>query len=460
MDSIIGTVSNMEDIISDVRARVDPSDDEVRRLNSTAEMLESRVLEEADKLGHDVEVVQTGSTARGTWVSGDRDIDLFVLFDPSLSEDELESRGIELGERVLPDGDNDFASHPYRVGEVDGFDIDLVPCFAVDSASNIKSAVDRTPFHTLYLEPRMDEDLASDVRVTKMFLKGIGAYGSDVLTQGFSGYLTELLVLETGGFANLLEEASNWNLRVQFDPENHGAVEFEDELVVIDPTDPERNVAANLSEENLLRFMLNARRFLKNPNPEYFERGQETNMSMVRNQFDSRGSEIVAIRMSRPDIVDDTLFPQMRRTRRSLVRNLEDRGFTIVRSMDMANEDTAVMFVEVESTKIPNVERVDGPPVTIEDGVDNFIKKYEDRDDVVGPFIDGHRLFIERQRDFNSISGLLNSDELRESVAMRDAIESAFTSDDCEFLFDREALEALESDGFSQELTQFFSPNL
>lgn len=450
----------MEEIVSDVRGRVDPASEEVRRMKSVSDRLKSRVLEEANGLGYDVSVVQTGSTARGTWISGDRDIDLFVQFRPSLSEDELEERGIELGEHVLPEGDNDFASHPYRVGEIDGFDIDLVPCFAVDSASNIKSAVDRTPFHTLYLEDKIDSELGSDVRVTKMFLKGIGAYGSDVLTQGFSGYLTELLVLETGGFTELLSQASNWNLPVEFDPENHSQRDFDDELVVIDPTDPNRNVAANLSEENLLRFMLNARRFLDNPDNSYFEKSEEVDMEMVERAFDNRGTNIVAVSMSRPDIVDDTLFPQMRRTRTSMVQNLESRGFGVIRSTDMANSRRAVMFLEMTNTTVPTVERFEGPPATIREAVDNFIETYKDDEDSVGPFIDGNRLVVEKEREITSVSELINSEGFQDNVAMRDAIESAFKSDSMELLSDEEALDVLDSEGFGMELTGFFNPSL
>ncbi|NIS30872.1 MAG: tRNA CCA-pyrophosphorylase, partial [Actinobacteria bacterium] len=55
---------------------------------------------------------------------------------------------------------------------------------------------DRTPFHAAYVEGRLNDELAAEVRVLKQLLEGIGVYGSDLKTRGFSGYLTELLVLE------------------------------------------------------------------------------------------------------------------------------------------------------------------------------------------------------------------------------------------------------------------------
>ena len=37
-----------------------------------------------------------GSIARHTWVKGDRDLDIFMLFDPQLSREQLEEEGLSL----------------------------------------------------------------------------------------------------------------------------------------------------------------------------------------------------------------------------------------------------------------------------------------------------------------------------------------------------------------------------
>jgi len=39
------------------------------------------------------EVVMVGSIAKDTWLKGDRDLDIFVLFDPSLGKDFIEKEG-------------------------------------------------------------------------------------------------------------------------------------------------------------------------------------------------------------------------------------------------------------------------------------------------------------------------------------------------------------------------------
>jgi len=258
-------------VVSQVHERASPDDEERTQLQRAAATVMERAGEAVADLPVEADVLQVGSTARGTWTAGDRDVDVFVAFPPSLDREKLERYGLEVGHAVLPEGHEEFAEHPYVVGEVDGYAVDLVPCYAVEDATSIQSAVDRTPFHTRYLAARLDDALASEVRVTKQFLKGIGVYGSDLRTRGFSGYLTELLVVEYGGFREFVEAAADWHPPVRFDPEDHGTVAFDDPLVVVDPTDPERNVAAVCSAENVARLQHYARELLTEPRAALFE---------------------------------------------------------------------------------------------------------------------------------------------------------------------------------------------
>ncbi|MFC7166627.1 nucleotidyltransferase domain-containing protein [Halospeciosus flavus] len=173
-------------VLDAVGERVDPTPDERERLADAVERLKDRARDALDEVAPDVDadLVQVGSTARGTWISGDRDIDLFVRFPADLSRSELERIGLAVGNETLPEGHEEYAEHPYVVGTFEGYDVDLVPCFDVEAATEIRTAVDRTPFHNAYLQERLTDDLAADVRLLKQFLKGIGAYGSNLKTRG------------------------------------------------------------------------------------------------------------------------------------------------------------------------------------------------------------------------------------------------------------------------------------
>ncbi|MFB1066739.1 CCA tRNA nucleotidyltransferase [Natrinema sp. H-ect4] len=463
---------DLERVVDEIRARVTPDDGERARLRAVADRLMNRAETAATDLCDDADVLQVGSTARNTWTSGDRDIDIFVRFPSELERETLEQYGLEVGHATLPDGHEEYAEHPYVKGTVEGFDIDVVPCFRLESATEIRSAVDRTPFHTRYLQRRLDDELAASVRVTKQFLKGIGVYGSDLRTRGFSGYLTELLVCEYGGFRPLLEAAADWRPPVELDPEEHGhtretvsssrekavgdtGLPFDDPLIVIDPTDPERNVAAVCSAENIARFQHYAREFLASPRIDHFEPDdpEPLSESELREHLERRVTTPVAVRFDAPDLVEDQLYPQLRKSLAGITKGLNDRGFDVFRSMTIADEN-AVVFAELAVDERPAVERHEGPPVHVRDHAAGFYESYADDSDTYGPFIEGERYVTEREREFTTARAFLESDRLFD-VGLGAHVETAL-EDEYEVLIGPEITALLAE--FGTELRTYFEP--
>ncbi|WP_435344325.1 CCA tRNA nucleotidyltransferase [Haloarchaeobius sp. HRN-SO-5] len=444
-----------EATVETVRERVDPSPEERRRLAAVADELVARTEAAVSEYAPEADVVQVGSTARGTWTAGDRDIDVFVRFPTDLDRETLEEYGLEVGRAVLPDGHEEYAEHPYVKGEYEGFDVDLVPCFRVPTATEIRSAVDRTPFHNAYLVEHLDDELAGDVRVAKGFLKAVGIYGSDLRTEGFSGYLTELLVLEYGGFRPFVEAAADWHPPVRLDPVDHGEREFDDALVVVDPTDPERNVAAVVSTTNVARLQHHARALLSDPDPSRFEPRTVDPLSpaQVRKHLDDRGTTPVAVRFDPPDVVEDQLWPQLRRSLDGVTAALDRRGFDPLRSMALADE-TAALFVECEVARRPAVAHHDGPPVHVREHATGFYEKYADTD-AYGPFVEGDRYVVERERDLRRPADVLAPEALFD-VALGANVETEL-EEGYEVLVGEEVT-ALATE-FGREFARYFSPS-
>lgn len=407
-----GGMSEFEAVVTAVGERVTPDEEERARLERIVDELRSRAEAAVADLPVDADVLLVGSTARGTWLAGDRDVDLFVRFPQDLPRDDLEAYGLEVGHAVLPDGHEEYAEHPYVTGEYEGVAIDLVPCYDVAAASDVRSAVDRTPFHAEYLDGRLTPGLAAEVRVAKAFLRGIGAYGSDLRTRGFSGYLTELLVCEFGGFREVVTAAADWEPPVRLDPAAHGDRRHDDPLVVVDPTDPGRNVAAAVSARNVARLVHYARDLLDDPRQELFEPRRPTPLSeaAIREEVRERGTTPVAIRFDAPDVVEDQLYPQLDKSLAGLEGELERRGFEPLRSVRFA-DDTAVLFVECAVAALPAVERHDGPPIGVREHAEAFHEAYHDAD-VYGPFLDGDRYAVERDREFRTAAALCEGDVL------------------------------------------------
>ena len=425
-------MDEFERVVAAVDERVTPDAAERERLAATAERVVARAEAAVADLPVDADVVQVGSTARETWLAGDRDIDVFVRFPPDIPREDLESYGLTVGRAAVPAGREEYAEHPYVKGTVDGFEVDCVPCYRVPTAPDIQSAVDRTPFHNAYLLERIDDGLAAEVRLAKAFLKGVGAYGSDLRTRGFSGYLTELLVVEYGGFRALLEAAADWRPPVELDPEGHATREHDDPLVVVDPTDPARNVAAVCSARNVARLTHYARRFLAAPDEAFFEprRPAPLSESAVREHLDRRGTHPVAVRFDAPDVVEDQLFPQLEKSLSGVVGALDRNGFDVLRADAWAapsetgrsNDESdgegapvdalwgdAVLFCECEVVERPAVERHAGPPVAVGDHATGFYDAYAADGETYGPFLDGERYVVERDRPHPTARDLLDS---------------------------------------------------
>ncbi|QLG50603.1 CCA tRNA nucleotidyltransferase [Natrinema halophilum] len=466
------TDHSLERIVAEIRAEVTPDADERSHLREIAERLIDRAERAATDRCADADVLQVGSTARNTWISGDRDIDIFVRFPPDLDRETLETYGLEVGHATLPEGHEEYAEHPYVKGTVEGFDVDVVPCFRLESATEIRSAVDRTPFHTRYLQARLDDDLAGDIRVTKQFLTGIGVYGSDLRTRGFSGYLTELLVCEYGGFRPFLEAAADWQPPVELDPEDHGRARetatpsrnekvgttdlpFDDPLIVIDPTDPERNVAAVCSPDNVARLQHYAREFLTTPRPDMFwpDEPDPLSKSDLLAHIERRKTTPVAVRFTSPDLVEDQLYPQLRKSLDGITRELDGRGFDAFRGTTFADE-TAVVFIELAVSERPALERHEGPPISVRDHAKGFYSAYVDDPDAYGPFIEGDRYVTERDREFTTARAFLESDRLFD-VGLGAHVETAL-GDGYDVLTGEEVTALL--DEFAAELATYFEP--
>jgi tRNA nucleotidyltransferase (CCA-adding enzyme) len=451
-------MTDLDAVVDRVAERVTPDPDETDRMQAAVEALTARVEDAVAGLPVEATVVQVGSTARGTWLTDDRDIDLFVRFPPGIERGRLEAYGLAVGRAALPAGHEEYAEHPYVSGEFRGFDVDLVPCYAVESATAIQSSVDRTPFHDAYLRERFDAALAREVRVFKAFLHGIGAYGSDLRTRGFSGYLAELLVLEHGGFEALLRAAADWHPPVRFDPEDHGERSFEDPLILVDPTDPERNVAAVCSAENVARLQHHARDLLADPREAVFETAEPTPLdaAAVRTHLDRRGTTPVAVVFETPDLVEDQLYPQLRRSLSGVASELDRRGFDPIRTAAFADAERSVLFVELAVAELPAVRRHGGPPVAVRAHAAEFHGTYAGSD-VYGPFLDGDRYAVERDREFRTPADLLASDALFD-VALGAQVETAL-EEGYELLVGSEVA-TLADGGFGGDLARYFDPSV
>ncbi len=360
--------------------------------------------------------ILTGSFARDTWLPEKSEFDIFLVFDSSISRKELEEKGLEIGKKVAEKLGGkwriEYAEHPYVRIDFRGVEIDIVPCFGVKSAYEIKSAVDRTPFHLAYLKQKLNKKLCDEIRLLKKFLKVSGLYGADAKTQGFSGYACELLILYYQSFLNLVKSAIEWKPGLIIDIENlwKGKVEPVQEifrkqpLIIIDPVDKFRNVAAALSVENFYKFKKLCARFLENPSLDFFREKsvKPIGVSEFRKKVKERGTEIILIKFKPPKVVPDILWPQLRKFAERLQNILEEKKyeFKVLRKDVFTDEkEIALVLLEMEVFRLPFIQKRVGPPVFNLRDSERFLNKYRE-EAIVGPYVEGIRWCVEIRRKF------------------------------------------------------------
>ena len=383
-----------------------PEQDQLEKLEQQYEKISSYIREE-----YGVETFFAGSAGRGTCMKGDRDIDLFLLFPEDMDRQELENRGLDIGEKTFKHfGGNyevEYAEHPYTKGETNGFEIEIVPCYDTEPG-DIKSAVDRSPHHAEWVKENLTQEQREDVVLLKNFLKAGGLYGASLKTRGFSGYLCEILVHEYGSLEKLVEKAQGWREKKILDPENYHEKlpeelerKFsEDSLVVIDPVDEERNVAAVLTTENYAKFIQRCWKLGKNPGMNFFRREEvEVDKFAVQKELEARGNFVV-LEFNSIDEPEDIVYPQMRKTLRRLENRLKKHDFKIYDSGFHVDDQVRVFFELNQS--LPGIEYLKGPKVF--HGVEHleeFTSKYENT------FVRGDRVFAKQERKFTEPRELL-----------------------------------------------------
>ncbi len=399
-----------------VAQRITPTPEFLSRVARVREELVERVSEEARARKRPlVRALVAGSAARGTFLTDRLDIDLFLLFPPDLPRDRLREEGLALGRSVLEEPETRYAEHPYLRGRFEGFHVDAVPGFAVSDPSHPLSPVDRTPYHQEYLAARETPALVSEVRLAKAFFRALGVYGSEAKTEGLSGYLVELLVLRFAGLRGLLRAARSWRIPVRLAEPGREPPRLPAEvaLILADPVDPHRNVASALSRRNLAILILAADAYLAEPSERWYEPRPPAPWARDRAlaRVQARGTHVTVLAIPRPDLVDDTLYPQVRKAERAVADEIGRAQFAVLGSSSAVDADWVLVLVEVAHARRPEVRVQDGPPAGL-DRVGHFLEKWTEREAPVlqGPYVapDG-RLAVETRRSERDLESVVRA---------------------------------------------------
>jgi tRNA nucleotidyltransferase (CCA-adding enzyme) len=328
-----------------------------------------------------------GSIAKGTAISGDLDLDIFVLVPREYGRDWIKRSFVEKAREALRDIplEERYAEHPYLRARIDSIEADIVPAIRISRASEAITAADRTPFHTEYVRRMLSSDGRDHVRLLKKFMKGIGVYGAEIRVGGFSGYVAELLVISLGGFIGVIENSSRWKPPVVIIPPGSDIGEDEarrlfrgSPLIIPDPVDPRRNAGAAVTLRTLSEFIVASKLYLSKPSRSFFEPPEVDDKALSRalEEYRGRGTCIVAIILKLGKSAPDNIWGEVKSLSKRIYNRLKSERYPVLRRTEYWDEesDEAVIALELVSCNISEPIQARGPPAWVGNSLD-FIEK-------------------------------------------------------------------------------------
>jgi tRNA nucleotidyltransferase (CCA-adding enzyme) len=320
------------------------------------------------------------------------------------------------------------------------------------------------------VKKRLDERLRGEVRVLKKFLKGVGVYGAEIKTGGFSGYLCELLLVHYKSFTATLQAFAGYTQRIAIDIECfYGGRErelnrlFPEPLVTVDPVDKTRNVASAVQPQKLYTLVAAARAFLKTPDKKFFYPPKITALTpkALGRELKNRGEALVFLPLENVETIPDVLWGQLYKTKRALRKLAMLNDFKVLRDAVWSDEKTFSVFtLELEQRVLPSIKKHFGPPLKHEKECEKFLSKYTSNGGAVsGPLIEDGRWVVELRRRFTDVAELLkeNLGGGGRNIGVAEVMSQAF-KEKLEVLVDNDVLELYRiNSGFAEFLTSFLS---
>jgi tRNA nucleotidyltransferase (CCA-adding enzyme) len=404
---------------TEILQEITPTQADRTKIAALATELRRKVALACQEQGAEAIVRVEGSVAKDTWLREEPEIDIFMRLSTNIPRRALGEISLKIARQAVEGAEQieRFAEHPYLEAFIDSVRLNIVPCYDV-APGEWKSATDRTPFHTDYVKKHLNEGLRGEVRLLKKFLKGINAYGAEIKTGGFSGYLCELLILHYQSFVETLRAFAGYKERTSIDPEGYYVgkekeleVLFPEPLVMVDPVDKARNVASAVQSRTLYMVAGAARAYLKTPSKKFFypPKISALTANSLASKLDNRGSVLIFLPLRNLETVPDVLWGQLYKTQRALRKLAEINDFKVLRDAIWSNEKTLSVFTfEFEQRELPNVKKHLGPPLKRQKESENFLSKYANNEGTVsGPYIENGRWVVQLRRRFADVVALL-----------------------------------------------------
>jgi tRNA nucleotidyltransferase (CCA-adding enzyme) len=317
------------------------------------------------------EVKLGGSLAKGTYLQGDHDVDVFVRFSTKYRDEELAEHLERILKSVFKTVERVHGSRDYFHVQRGSFTFEFIPVLHISSWAEANNVTDMSPLHVAYVRQHIERNskLAGDIRLTKQFAKAAKIYGAESYIGGFSGHVIDLLNIYYGGFHELLEAAAKWPAKVVIDPERkltNPLTQLNDAkvyspLVIVDPIQQDRNSAAALTEYAFKRFKEAAKEYLRTTDQMKFFTIISLSVSSFKKTH--RDAKVIAVEIAPLTGKKDVIGAKCFKIYQNCVQQLLEHQFKLIDSQWEFTPKKALLLFAVDANLLPAQEELPGPPI-------------------------------------------------------------------------------------------------
>lgn len=395
-------MKEVEKLLEDVRKKQRPTPAENAAVSKSSAEFIGMLGRALRKARVKAKPVLGGSGAKGTWLRGMHDIDVFVCFDYKTYKEKSD----QLSEFLAAAIKKAFHKHERLHGSRDyyriarhGYNFEIVPILNIKNAGQARNITDASLLHSGWVRRQIrkkgkgkEASLEDEIRLAKAFCRAQRVYGAESYVRGFSGYACEVLTIYYDSFPKLLAAAATkWKGKISngkkiiIDSENYyrkrdplrelNAAKIQSDLIVIDPVQADRNATAALSNETLQRFIAAAGAFIGKPAESFFEK-EELTTEKLRQK--AKGKQIVIVEARPLKGKDDVVGAKLVKAHEHILLQLKEKGFAVAESgwdWDKSKKGNAVMWYIVAKGE-PKPEVRYGPPASSKQHAENFRKEH------------------------------------------------------------------------------------
>ncbi|MEA3248303.1 MAG: hypothetical protein U9Q73_01210, partial [Nanoarchaeota archaeon] len=260
--------------------------------------------------------------------------------------------------------------------------LEIIPVVKNKNPELAENVTDISLSHVKYIKDivKKNPKISDEIKLAKAFCWANRCYGAESYVRGFSGYSLEILVIHFGGFIKFLKGISKKKV---IDPLKY----FRNErkvlnelntskligpIILIDPTYKYRNVTAGLGEETFEKFKIIAKKFLKSPSLNFFER-QSTDINGLKKFADKKNAIFLGISLETGRQEGDIAGTKMKKFLDFFVSELKrNQQKVLAKEFDYSGEGKkAKGYLIIEEKKEIEIR---GPSVRLVEAVKKFRK--------------------------------------------------------------------------------------